>query len=218
MLQAVSLAQHWQRIQAGLPESWSDARLALTVPDQGLFLRASSLLGPLQPGRAGNELRFHAVRDGSGPSVGAVGRALARLDDEGIGGSLRLVAAGEAPAGEAPASGKALATGWDEALAGLPSDWSEVYGEVELTSSDHLDPAALAMAPLNPARFGPAPGFRFRCARRFGYGASPGMVGRCLTRLDEQGVPGTVTILRSLSDTKPVATQGPVWYVGGKVV
>ena len=44
------------------------------------------------------------------------------------------------------------------------------------------------------------------------------MVGRCLTRLDEQGVPGTVTILRSLSDTKPVATQGPVWYVGGKVV
>ena len=44
------------------------------------------------------------------------------------------------------------------------------------------------------------------------------MVGRCLTRLDEQGIPGEVTILRSLSDTKPVGTQGPVWYVGGKVV
>ena len=27
-----------------------------------------------------------------------------------------------------------------------------------------------------------------------------------------------VRILRVLSDTKPVATQGPVWYVGGKVV
>jgi hypothetical protein len=25
-------------------------------------------------------------------------------------------------------------------------------------------------------------------------------------------------ILRVLSDTKPVGTQGPVWYVGGKVV
>ena len=74
------------------------------------------------------------------------------------------------------------------------------------------------MAPLNPARYGDTPGFRFRCARRFGYGASPAMVRRCLARLDERGIPGELHILHALSDTKPVGTQGPVWYVGGKAV
>jgi hypothetical protein len=44
------------------------------------------------------------------------------------------------------------------------------------------------------------------------------MVRRCLSRLGEQEIPGEVRILRSLSDTNPVGTQGPVWYVGGKVV
>ncbi len=44
------------------------------------------------------------------------------------------------------------------------------------------------------------------------------MAHRCLERLDEEGITGEVRILRALSDTKPVATQGPVWYVGGKAV
>jgi len=44
------------------------------------------------------------------------------------------------------------------------------------------------------------------------------MVRRCLQRLDERGIPGELRILRVLSDSKPVSTQGPVWYVGGKVV
>ena len=52
----------------------------------------------------------------------------------------------------------------------------------------------------------------------FGYGASPGMVRRCLERIDEEGIPGRFDLLRALSDTKPVYTQGPVWYVGGKAV
>lgn len=214
----MSLAQNWERIRAGLPDGWSNARLALIVADDARLARASALLGPLMPGRAGRELRFHAARDGSGPSPGAVGRAFARLDDERVGGELHLIAASEAPTAEAQVAERTLAEAWDEELARLPADWSDVYGEVELTSSDHLDPAALAMAPLNPSRFGVTPGFRFRCAHRFGYGASKGMVRRCLSRLDEQGIPGEVRILHSLSDTKPVGTQGPVWYIGGKVV
>ena len=44
------------------------------------------------------------------------------------------------------------------------------------------------------------------------------MTRRCLARLDERGIGGTLSILRVLSDSKPVGTQGPVWYVGGKVV
>ena len=214
----MDLAYHWQLIEEALPEDWSDVQLALAVADEPRFERASTLLGPLTPGRVGRELRFRAARDGSGPSAGALGRALARLDDEHIGGKLRILSGARAPT-EAPAAAeRTLAEGWDAEVATLPSDWSDVYGEVELTSSDHLDPAALAMAPLNPSRFGVTPGFRFRCARRSGYGASPGMVRRCLSRLDEQGIPGEVHILRSLSDTKHVGTQGPVWYVGGKVV
>ncbi len=101
---------------------------------------------------------------------------------------------------------------------GASPDWSDVFAEIELTSSDHLEPGALALAPLNPARYGDSSGLRFRCARLFGYGASPGMVRRCLERLDERDIPGAISIVRALSDTKPVATQGPVWYIGGKVV
>jgi hypothetical protein len=44
------------------------------------------------------------------------------------------------------------------------------------------------------------------------------MARRCLARLDENGIPGRPTILRALSETDNVATQGPVWRVGGKAV
>jgi hypothetical protein len=44
------------------------------------------------------------------------------------------------------------------------------------------------------------------------------MVHRCLERLDEEGIRGRVRILRALSDTQPVGTQGPVWRVGGRSV
>ena len=103
-------------------------------------------------------------------------------------------------------------------LAALPPDWSDVYAEVQLDSTDYLEPAALQLAPVNPARYGGATGFRFRCARTFGYGASPEVAARCLQRCDEAGITGSVMILRALSDTYPVATQGPVWYIGGRSV
>ena len=44
------------------------------------------------------------------------------------------------------------------------------------------------------------------------------MTRRCLARLDEEGIPARVTVLRVLSDTHNVATQGPVWRVAGKAV
>jgi hypothetical protein len=215
MLRAVSLVAQWERIQSSLPEDWAEARLGLRT---GVHAgRVAALLGPLAPGRAGDEFRIHAARRGAGPSPAAVGRSLARLDEAQIPGHLSLL--GTATALEAEVDGRAtLTASWDALLETLPPDWSDLYVEIELASSDHLDPGALALAPLNPARYGGPPGFRFRCARHYGYGASPGMARRCLARLDEQGIPGRVTVVRALSDTKPVATQGPVWYVGGKVV
>jgi RNA polymerase sigma-70 factor (ECF subfamily) len=115
-------------------------------------------------------------------------------------------------------TGHQCAASLREALAGLPEDWSDLYVELELRSSDHLERAALLLAPVNPARYGGKPGFRFRVARRFGYGASGEMTRRCLERLDQEGIRGSLEILRALSDTDPVATQGPVWYVGGRTV
>ena len=43
------------------------------------------------------------------------------------------------------------------------------------------------MAPLNPARYSDAVGFRFRVGR-YGYGAAPEMTRRCFERLDTEGI------------------------------
>jgi hypothetical protein len=44
------------------------------------------------------------------------------------------------------------------------------------------------------------------------------MVRRCFERVDEAGITGDVRVLWALSDTHPVATQGPVWYFEGRPV
>jgi hypothetical protein len=218
MLRAVGLVDQWRKIEASLPAEWTDVRLKLTVADDARCDRAAALLGPLMPGRFGKEIRFFAGRRGAGPGVQAISRLLRRLDAEGIDGALELVGTGAPEAVRAQEPERTVVEAWEAALATLPDDWTDLYCELELRSSDHFERAALLMAPLNPARFGGTPGFRFRVARQFGYGAAPEMARRCLTRLDEARIPGDVRILRALSDTKPVATQGPVWYVGGRSV
>ena len=211
------LGDQWREIEHGLPQRWSDARLALRVRDPAQVGRAAALLGPLMPGRAGQTLRFLCARRGAGPGPEAVRRLLRRLDAERIEGELELVAAAE-PADVSEATRPALAAASDAAVSALSDDWSDLYVEVELRSSDHLERGALLMAPLNPSRAGDRSAFRFRVARRFGYGASPAMVRRCLARCDEENIRGRLEILRALSDTDPVDTQGPVWYVGGRSV
>jgi hypothetical protein len=218
MLRPVSVVEQWREIQDGLPEDWADARLRLTIQDAELAARAAALLGPINPGRRGNVLRFYAARRGTGQSPGLVERLLARLDEERIPGQLELVGTDEAELAPPQVERPTLAGTWDASVAALPPDWSDLYCEVELVSSDWLDRAALLMAPVNPARFGGVPGFRFRVARLFGYGASPGMTRRCLERVDQEHIRGELRILRVLSDTNPVHTQGPVWYVEGRSV
>ena len=218
MLRPVSLVDQWQEILAGLPENWADARLRLTVEGDDAA-KAAANLGPLNPAQRGNLVRFYVTRRGAGASPALVERLLARIDQGRIRGTLELAAAGEATEPAAVELKRAtLAATWDAELAALPPDWSDLYAEVELVSSDWLERAALLMAPVNPARYGGTPGFRFRVARLFGYGASPAMTRRCLERVDEEQIGGQLRILRVLSDTKPVYTQGPVWYVGGRSV
>jgi hypothetical protein len=214
----MQLVGQWNAVEQGLDPRWSDARLELAIEDETQRSRALALLAPAGPGSIGKTIRFYVTRSGSGVGPEAVRRMLRRLDEEGIGATLQLVSSAEAT--PAPAVVRAsLAAEWDAAIGVLPADWSDLLCELELTSSDHIERAALLIAPINPVQGSTGrPGFRFRSAHTFGYGASSGMVRRCLSRLDEDGIPGEVRIVRALSDTHPVETQGPVWYVGGKAV
>jgi hypothetical protein len=217
MLRPLALVDRFNEIERDLPADWSEATLALTAADAERVERAAALLGPTNPGRLGSRIRFTTARRGSGTAPDAVRRLLRRLDQDGIDGELELVAAREAPAGELRPR-RSLHDGWQRALAALPSDWSDVYAEVRLDSTDYVEPAALLLSPLNPARYGGAATLRFRCAHHFGYGVSPEMAARCFMRCDDAGITGDVEILRALSDTYPVATQGPVWLVEGRAV
>jgi len=212
----MSLVGQWQTIERDLPEGWGETRMRLELADEGDSERAASLLGPANPGRHGAVISFSVAHRGW-PAPELVTRLLALLDRERIQGELALVTSTEATIAPTVEQASFLA-GWEDELEALPKDWSDLYAEVGLDSSDYLDRAALLLAPLNPSRHGDEPGFRFRAARRFGYGASGEMAQRCLERLDEEGIRGAVRVLWALSDTRPVQTQGPVWYTGGKSV
>ena len=214
----MSLVDQWNTLETGLDPRWQDARLALRLADSDDAERAVALLAPAGPGRSGNEIRFYVQRTDSAIGPEAVRRLLRRVDEEGIIAELALEKSDAAPPAHV-VERPTVASAWDAVVGTLPADWSDLLCEIDLTSTDYIDRAALLMAPLNPYQTDSgAPGFQFRVARTFGYGASAGMVRRCLTRLDHAGIPGEVRVLRALSDSHPVGTQGPVWYVGGKAV
>jgi hypothetical protein len=218
----MTLAERLQEILGKLPSRWTEARLIVTIADPGQADRAASILGSLSPGRTGASFVVTMARGGvGGPSPEATRRVLERLERDGIDARL------SAPASEAPAAGDddaapktaPLAARWDELAAALPGDWSDLYLEVELGSSAETDRAALLLGPVNPFLHDSAPArFRFRAARRFGYGAAPQMTRRALARLDEESIRGNLRVLRVQSETSPVLTQGPVWRERGRSV
>ena len=188
--------------------------MSLAIKDDAARSRAAALLGPAGPGVGNREIRFTVSTKGTGIGPEATRRLLRLIDQERIVGRLELVeTVGLRPDPER--SRRSLADGWREALDALPSDWSDLVAELELDSSADVDRAAVLCAPINPMQSTGRPGFRFRCANRFGYGASAGMVGRCLARLDEAEITGGVRITRVLSDVHPVGTQGAT-FVGGR--
>jgi len=211
----VTLVEQWRRIEAELPSGWAEARLSLLLADEGQTARAASLLGPASPGRSGATFLFGTSRRGGAVGPEAVRRLLRRLDEARIRGTLAVVSTAEAPEPESVVA-STLEEAWRTTLATLPPDWSDLLCEVEVPSSDQIARVALLFSPLNPSRQTGRLALRFRCARRFGYGASAEMVRRCFARADAEGLRGQVRVLRALSDTHNVATQGPVWQVEGK--
>jgi len=210
----VSVAEQWTALGSELPQVWVRAELRLDLPDSKAADRAAAVLGPASAYRAGpTTLRFPVARDGSAIGPENLARLLARIER----GTLTLVESQGAPR-PAPTEATSLAAAWDGALAELPSDWSHLYAELELTSTDYIEPVAVFCIQMNPRRDGNRAAFRFRSARRAGYGVAPEMARQCFVRCDAAGVRGSVTVLRVLSDMQLVATQGPVWLERGLTI
>ena len=220
----MKLVDQWHDIENDLPEDWESVRLTLTTEQAGDLPRAAQVLGPINAGKVGSTLVFTIQRAAGPQGAQTALRLFSRLDLERTWCVLTPSDVGIATAAVAAAtvelarSEGSVASSWDVALAPLPSDWTDLLCELEIVSSTLLDRTALLCAPLNPARSGSRLAFTFRCSGRSGYGVSSGMARRCFERLDHEGIVGTTRILRVLSDTDNVDTQGPVWLVGGKTL
>ncbi|MCZ7587386.1 MAG: hypothetical protein M5U27_00690 [Gaiella sp.] len=217
----MKLVDQWAALERRLPPDWETVALRLTMEQPGELGEAARILGPMNVGHVGDRLAVTVRRAGGASGPEAARRLFARLDRGRIWCVLEQEAIGtrDADAERVPErQATPVAEMWEAALAELPSGWSDLLCLLELGSSALLPRAALLCAPLNPTRERGTVGFTFRCASRTGYGVSPEMARRCFERLDEEGLEGTVSVLRVVSDTDNVATQGPVWYVGGKAL
>jgi hypothetical protein len=210
----VSLDTQWRTIERQLPADWERATVRLAVRDRKAADAAAAALAPAGPYRSDpTSLSFEVARDGSATSPDGIMRLL-RLVEGGM-----LVFEGSEIAPEpVPVVATTLAESWDEAIAKLPGDWSDALVEIELDSTDYVERAAVLCIQMNPRRDGTRAALRARCARRAGYGVAPGMARRCLERCDAEGITGSVGVLRVLSDTHHVGTQGPVWQMRGQTV
>jgi hypothetical protein len=211
----VSVADQWNAIGSNLPEGWARAQLRLELADRAAADRAAAMLGPVGPYRAApTVLLFGVARDGSSASPDNLVRLLRKVPS----GTLVLSGSQAAPERAPVRRPESLTASWDRAIAGLPADWSDLYVELQLTSTDFVERASVLCVQCNPRRDGKRAALRFRCARVRGYGVAPEMARRCLERCDAERIEGSISVLRVLSDSQHVATQGPVWLVGGKTL
>jgi hypothetical protein len=220
MLTAVKLVDQWAALERRLPADWETVELRLRTEQPTERSEAARILGPMNVGLVGEELAFTVRRAGGASGPEAARRLFGRLDEARVWCLLeqREVVEAAPRLDEPEPTASPLAAQWDEALEALPPGWSDLLCLLELGSSALLPRAALLCAAINPTRDRDRVGFTFRCARTTGYGVSAPMARRCFEQLDDEGITGTVAVLRALSGTDNVATQGAVWYVAGKVL
>ena len=208
------LVDQWKSLGSQLPADWRTAELSLRLEETNESETAARLLAPAQPVRPEpGVLRFSVARDGTAPSPDGIQRLLGRIDQLRLHGKLAIVstATRDVPAAVEQES---LAAQWASLEATLPTDWSHALAELELDSTDYVEPASLYCTPLNLRRDGKSARLRFRAARAFGYGGSPEMVRRCLERCDEHDIKGRLRIVQLASSVDSVGTQGPLLTVG----
>jgi hypothetical protein len=92
-----ALASVWDGIEASLPPDWSELQLEVEIASSDDVDRAALALGPLNPflhDGVPPAFRFRAARQfGYGAAPEVVRRMLARLDEQGIAGALRVLRA-----------------------------------------------------------------------------------------------------------------------------
>jgi len=95
-LPARTLEAGWQDALEVLPSDWSDLVAELDLDSSADVDRAAVLCAPINPIQSTDRtgFRFRCAREqGYGASVGMVGRCLARLDEAGITGHVRITRA-----------------------------------------------------------------------------------------------------------------------------
>ena len=203
----MALVKDWQRAEAALPASWADAQVELTLEADGEAERAIALLAPLQPLRTGPDtVALRIVRGGDGPSAAGLA-AGARPPRRGAaprdaGGRRGRGARARSRAARRDAGGVPARVVGRRARPRLPADWSDLLGEIELGSSDYLEPGAVLARADQPApdRRQPAPAVPQRepasaTAPRRAWSAA---ASSAATR---PGCAGASRVLRVLSDT-----------------
>src|SRR4029079_7600002 len=121
----MKLVDQWAALQARLPKDWEEVRLRLTTDAARELSSAAAVLGPLGPGRADGALVFPLRRRGAAGGPEAARRLFARLDSRRIWCLLARDDVREAaPEQEAPR--RTVAASWEDALALLPADWTEL--------------------------------------------------------------------------------------------
>ena len=210
--------------RVGLPDGWRHAlRLELRRSTKP-HARAAALLGPLgRTARPATVLRFASrARDGSAQSGPMRSRVCcARLDDaRHRRHAARRLGIRRARGARPERPRTTLAASWDALLATLPAGLERPLRRGRARPPATTSSArAAAAAPLNPRRDGDRAALRFRCgaARRLRRRAGDGApLPRALRRRgDPRRGRGCCA---SLSDTRPVGTQGPVWHVDGQTV
>ena len=91
-----TLAAEWQTALEVLPSDWSDVVAELELDSSADVDRGAVLCAPINPIQATGKpgFRFRCAHDrGYGASAGMVGRCLARLDEAGITGHVRITRA-----------------------------------------------------------------------------------------------------------------------------
>lgn len=208
----MTVAEQWKAIGSNLPDGWARAQLRLELRDKDAADKAAAMLGPTGAYRAApTVLQFSVARDGTATSPDNLVRLLRYVPA----GTLVLSGSQAAPQATATREVTGLTEAWDRAIAGLPPDWSDLFAEIQLTSTDFVERASVLCVQCNPRRDGQRAALRFRAARVAGYGVSPEMARRCLERCDAEKIRGSIVILRVVSGSRHVATQGPVWLQNG---
>jgi hypothetical protein len=91
-----ALSTAWQEALDALPSDWSDVVAELELDSSADMDRAAVLCAPINPSQTTERPGFRfrsASAHGYGASAGMVGRCLARLDEAGITGRIRITRA-----------------------------------------------------------------------------------------------------------------------------